>query len=132
MIKKQNIKNKKNLHISKFFDDMSQGRNEKIKNNFIVDYEQTIRSKVALNILSPKKGEKILDIGCGHGALCFHAAQNGAREVVGIDIDEGLIEIAKNMNEQNYQELSKTIKFQKRLFIVRNVINISNFNTFMF
>ena len=44
-----------------------------------------------------KGNESIVDIGCGHGALCFYAAQNGAREVVGIDTDEERIEIAKNV-----------------------------------
>jgi ubiquinone/menaquinone biosynthesis C-methylase UbiE len=42
-----------------------------------------------------KKGDKVLDIGCGTGALSLRAAENGAR-VKGIDINSRMLEIARN------------------------------------
>lgn len=41
-----------------------------------------------------KKGQKVLDLGCGTGALTLRAAQKGAK-VKGIDINPQMLEIAK-------------------------------------
>ena len=41
-----------------------------------------------------KKGQRILDLGCGTGALTLRAAQKGAK-VKGIDINPQMLEIAK-------------------------------------
>lgn len=40
-------------------------------------------------------GMKILEIGCGHGALCYELAQKGADLVVGADLDLKRIEFAQ-------------------------------------
>jgi len=40
-------------------------------------------------------GQKIADFGCGTGIFAIGAALLGARKVVAIDIDEGLVKIAK-------------------------------------
>jgi len=45
-------------------------------------------------ISSVQKGQKVLDIGCGTGALTFRAAQKGAY-VKGIDINSQMLEIAR-------------------------------------
>ncbi len=48
-----------------------------------------------------KQGQKVLDIGCGTGALTIRAALRGA-EVKGIDINPQMLEIAKKrLNEAN-------------------------------
>jgi 2-polyprenyl-3-methyl-5-hydroxy-6-metoxy-1,4-benzoquinol methylase len=36
-------------------------------------------------------GKRALDVGCGTGALCIAMAQRGAREVVGVEVDDPLI-----------------------------------------
>ena len=41
-----------------------------------------------------KKGQKVLDLGCGTGALTLRAAQKGAK-VKGIDINPQMLEIAQ-------------------------------------
>jgi len=41
-----------------------------------------------------KRGQRVLDIGCGTGALTLRAAQKGA-EVKGIDVNSQMLEIAK-------------------------------------
>jgi trans-aconitate methyltransferase len=47
-----------------------------------------------LELLAPRPGERILDLGCGTGHLTRRIADAGA-EVVGLDIDPGMIEQAR-------------------------------------
>jgi demethylmenaquinone methyltransferase/2-methoxy-6-polyprenyl-1,4-benzoquinol methylase len=60
-------------------------------------------------LISPiESGQRVLDLGCGTGALTLRAAQKGA-EVKGIDVNPHMIEIAKKrVNEAN---LSQNIEF---------------------
>ena len=53
-----------------------------------------------LELLSPRPGERILDLGCGTGHLTGKIAEAGA-EVVGIDNSEAMIEQAR----KNFPEL---------------------------
>lgn len=80
--------------IASFFDEMSVGRNEKIKANPIVDYEQHVRSVIVLKLLDARPGEIILDIGCGNARDILQILSSGAK-VVGIDISEGMVSAAK-------------------------------------
>ena len=47
-----------------------------------------------LDLLDPKPGERILDLGCGDGALTTELVQRGA-EVVGVDASPDMIRAAK-------------------------------------
>lgn len=50
-------------------------------------------------------GDRVLDIGCGTGALTLLAAKQGAR-VKGIDTNTGMLEIAQTrISEQNQEDL---------------------------
>lgn len=40
--------------------------------------------------------QKILDLGCGHGALSIDIAIRGANKVVGIDLNKRLIDFAND------------------------------------
>src|SRR5262245_20032740 len=53
-----------------------------------------------LALLAPRKGERILDLGCGPGQLTNAIAETGA-EVVGIDNSPAMIEQAR----RNYPSL---------------------------
>ena len=44
------------------------------------------------------KDKTILDLGCGFGEHCKRFVENGAKKVVGIDISEKMLEIAKQEN----------------------------------
>lgn len=46
-----------------------------------------------------KKEQRVLDVGCGTGALTLRAAQRGAR-VKGIDINPGMLEIAQKLLDE--------------------------------
>jgi 2-polyprenyl-3-methyl-5-hydroxy-6-metoxy-1,4-benzoquinol methylase len=52
------------------------------------------------------EGKRVLDLGCGLGGRALWLAANGAREVVGIDINSGEIEEAKRLAAERYPTLT--------------------------
>lgn len=44
------------------------------------------------------KNKTILDLGCGYGWHCKYAAENGAKQILGIDLSENMIREAKKKN----------------------------------
>ncbi|HTE52637.1 MAG TPA: class I SAM-dependent methyltransferase [Kofleriaceae bacterium] len=53
-----------------------------------IDSRQRFRFLESLDV----KGKRVLDVGCNSGAYCLWAKRHGAREVVGVDIDENRLE----------------------------------------
>lgn len=78
---------------------------------FFEKYSQMERSKRGLEaagewhtlkeVLPNFTGKKVLDLGCGYGWHCRYAAENGAAEVIGVDISNKMIEKAKTMTKSN-------------------------------
>lgn len=64
----------------------------------VVEDESSFQNKVIspniFRILNIQKGEKILDLACGQGIFANQMVTNGAK-VVGVDLGEALIKIAK-------------------------------------
>jgi 2-polyprenyl-3-methyl-5-hydroxy-6-metoxy-1,4-benzoquinol methylase len=58
------------------------------------------RMKIALKLMDPCSGKRILDVGCGSGKLAIECAKRGA-EVYGTDVSTNMIEIAKKHCEKN-------------------------------
>jgi ubiquinone/menaquinone biosynthesis C-methylase UbiE len=58
------------------------------------------------------KGKRVLDIGCGWGALCIDIAARDAAEVVGIDLAARRVDFAKANLQQNFIELAPLVHFQ--------------------
>lgn len=58
-------------------------------------------------------GKRVLEIGCGHGALSIHAAQSGASSVMGIDLDDDRITFANSNVKNNYGKIQGRVRFQK-------------------
>jgi SAM-dependent methyltransferase len=56
-------------------------------------------------------GKSILDFGCGYGSMSFFLAQNGARRVVGVDIDSDRVAFARNKLNSEFSNLSGRIEF---------------------
>ncbi len=48
-----------------------------------------------LELLPVVEGKRVLDLGCGAGQLSHFLAERGAREVVGVDISERMLELAR-------------------------------------
>lgn len=61
------------------------------------NYHQRVIIPIALDLLSPGKGERILDIGCGSGVLAPHIATTGAC-YTGVDKSPKLIHAARRLH----------------------------------
>lgn len=82
---------------------------------FYEKYSQMNRSKEGLSgagewetlkgMLPDFKGKRMLDLGCGYGWHSIYAMENGASSVVGIDISQNMLKVAKektNFSEVEY------------------------------
>lgn len=75
---------------------------------FFEKYGQMSRSKMGLAgagewptlqpLLPEFEGKRVLDLGCGYGWHCLWAAQHGATQVLGLDLSEKMLEIAREKN----------------------------------
>jgi 2-polyprenyl-3-methyl-5-hydroxy-6-metoxy-1,4-benzoquinol methylase len=54
---------------------------------------------------------RVLDVGCGHGALAIRIAHGGASEVVGVDVDPGRIAFATKVLHERYPSLTNRVRF---------------------
>lgn len=54
---------------------------------------------------------KVLDLGCGHGAMSIGMAQAGASEVLGLDLASDLITFASGVVRQRYLDLAGKVHF---------------------
>ena len=50
------------------------------------------------SLLPDLTGKRVLDLGCGYGEHCVSFVKKGADKVVGIDISEKMLEVAKTGN----------------------------------
>src|SRR5690606_4935972 len=57
------------------------------------------------------EGRRVLEIGCGLGALSVDVALRGAAEVVAIDLDQYRIDFAREYSQREYPKLSDKIIF---------------------
>lgn len=76
---------------------------------FFEQYKQFPRSVAGLSaagewhelkkMLPDFKNKRVLDIGCGFGWHCIYAAEQGAEKVIGIDISEKMLAVARAKTE---------------------------------
>lgn len=64
------------------------------KNN----YNDLLEQPMMRALLPELSGKTVLDLGCGYGRNCADAAARGARRVVGIDLSERMLEVARREN----------------------------------
>ena len=72
---------------------------------FFESYSQMNRSQQGLygagewqtlkRLLPDFKKKRVLDLGCGYGWHCLYAAEHGAASVIGVDISEKMLEVAR-------------------------------------
>lgn len=75
---------------------------------FFESYSQMDRSQKGLDgagewqtlekLLPDFKEKRVLDLGCGYGWHCLYAAEHGAASVVGVDLSEKMLEVARKKN----------------------------------
>jgi SAM-dependent methyltransferase len=58
------------------------------------------------------KNKRVLDLGCGHGALSISIAQAGAAKVVGVDIEADYIGFASQVLAERYGTLRDKVEFR--------------------
>lgn len=75
-----------------FFDGYKELRSNKMSAN-------NVEEKPALFAILPSlEGKRVLDLGCGYGENCKTFSQMGAEYVLGIDISEKMLSVAKEQN----------------------------------
>ena len=82
-----------------FFDESAVGRDQTIAANPVVEYEQQMRSRAVLEMLQPRRGEQILDVGCGNARDVPPLVRQGCR-CMAIDYSEGMVREAKAALEE--------------------------------
>lgn len=73
--------------------------------SFFEKYSQMARSREGLSgagewetlrtVLPPVENKRVLDLGCGYGWHCAYAAEHGARSVLGLDLSEKMLAVAR-------------------------------------
>lgn len=58
-------------------------------------------------LLPDLNGKRVLDLGCGYGWHCVYAAEHGAADVLGIDISEKMLEVARR------KTAFQTVRYQR-------------------
>ena len=58
------------------------------------------------------RGCKVLDVGCGLGSLSLYIAAQRARSVIGIDINEEVVEFAAENLAKNYPQFNQVCEFR--------------------
>jgi 2-polyprenyl-3-methyl-5-hydroxy-6-metoxy-1,4-benzoquinol methylase len=73
------------------------GTKNSVFNNIINKlFRESIKIRFEKTIFAiPEDNVSVIDIGCGPGHYCFSLAQNGHREILGIDFSEKMIQLAK-------------------------------------
>ncbi|WP_455424190.1 class I SAM-dependent methyltransferase [Flavobacterium bizetiae] len=75
---------------------------------------------VLKNMLPDFKGKSVLDLGCGYGWHCIYAKEQGAENVIGVDLSKKMIDKAKENSKQlaidYYQMPVEDIDFKEEQF----------------
>jgi ribosomal protein L11 methyltransferase len=58
-------------------------------------FSPTTTSKTLAEALEIKPGDTVIDVGCGSGVLSFVAARLGAGRVIGVDLSEASVQVAR-------------------------------------
>lgn len=83
-------------------------KSEYDNDKFFAEYAKMSRSREGLRaagewhqlrcLFPPLRGQNLLDLGCGYGWHCKFAAEQGAAQVLGIDLSRNMIEEAQKRN----------------------------------
>jgi SAM-dependent methyltransferase len=63
---------------------------------FGTGWQQAFELPSLLSLLPDPTGSRVLDLGCGAGQLAHHLAERGAAEVIGIDLSERMLALARS------------------------------------
>jgi len=60
-------------------------------------YSKSVQTWQRLKSVVDFQNKRVLDMGCFHGFFCFKTEEMGARKIIGIDKNEGVIDIARQI-----------------------------------
>lgn len=69
--------------------------------------------KTLEKMLPDFKGTRVLDLGCGFGWHCQYAIEHGAASVIGIDISDKMLEVAKEKTSKEIKYICEPIEDTK-------------------
>ena len=104
----KNSKRGKKQQITKMFDTIA-GEYDSLNRVISFGIDIKWRNKV-VDLIKEKKPNNILDIATGTGDLAINLANSGAKEIVGLDISRGMLEIGKE--KIRLKQLSDVINMQ--------------------
>ena len=104
----KNSKSGKKQQITKMFDTIA-GEYDSLNRVISFGIDIKWRNKV-VDVVKEKKPNNILDIATGTGDLAINLANSGAKEIVGLDISRGMLEIGKE--KIRLKQLSDVINMQ--------------------
>jgi ubiquinone/menaquinone biosynthesis C-methylase UbiE len=96
---KQNIYNDK-----KFFDKYSQMKRS------VKGLEGAGEWKTLQKMLPDFSNKRVLDLGCGFGWHCQYAIEHGATSVIGVDISDKMLEVAKQKTSNKIEYISQSLE----------------------
>lgn len=76
-----------------------------------INYNDLLEQPAMRKLLPDLNGKTVLDLGCGYGHNCIDFVNRGAEKVVGIDISEKMLSVAKEESSSNkieYRNMSMT------------------------
>jgi len=76
--------------------------------NFVSDLALPV-----VELLNPKEGEKILDLGCGEGTLALEIKKLGA-DVIGVDLSEDMVEKTKSKGIEASVKSATNLDFENK------------------
>ncbi|MEK6951832.1 MAG: class I SAM-dependent methyltransferase [Nanoarchaeota archaeon] len=100
------------------------------KNKKLFNYNNFIEIPNMIKFVGNIKDKRILDLGCGFGDHAKKYIENGAKEVIGLDISKELIKMTKNRNIERTSfkvcDLNNKLPFPKDSFdIITSSLTIS-------
>ena len=63
---------------------------------FGAGWTRAVEHPAFMGLLPSVDGKRVLDLGCGAGQLALHLAEIGASEVIGIDVSERMLSLARS------------------------------------
>ncbi|MBD2784938.1 class I SAM-dependent methyltransferase [Xenorhabdus sp. DI] len=83
--------------------------------------QRKIEVRTIFDMVGDVTGKSVLDLACGYGYFGRELRNRGASKVIGIDISEKMVKLAKEKSTQHGDDLE---------FYVRNVCNMESFGKF--
>src|SRR5947207_1079618 len=90
-----NAKNSKAMEPQNIYDDPRFFAGYSTLERFGAGWKRAMEHAHLLALLPSAHGRRVLDLGCGAGQLSQHLAKGGATEVIGVDVSERMLGLAR-------------------------------------